>query len=238
MIKKIEGIVVGEISYKETSKIIKIFTCDGIINVLAKGSKKITNKNFTATTYLTYGSFLIYEHDLSILKSASKKKNYKNILKDIVKLSASSYIVSLITQVFKQNKSKELYSFLLSSLNKINDNINPLAIVNIIEVKLLPYLGLKLNLESCALCNNSNITCLSLDYSGFLCSNCSNIKMDKKILKLIKIYKNIELDKLESIRLDNSYLLFINKFLDDYYDKYTGLFLRQKVFFKDMYLKS
>ena len=38
---KVEGIVVGEQSYLESSKILKIFTKDlGIISVLSKGSKK------------------------------------------------------------------------------------------------------------------------------------------------------------------------------------------------------
>ena len=50
MEKQIEGIIVSTVDYKESSKIINIFTKeDGIIGVIAKGSKKIKN-NLTATT--------------------------------------------------------------------------------------------------------------------------------------------------------------------------------------------
>ena len=42
MIKKIEGIVVSVVDYKESSKIINIFSpIDGVIGVMARGTKKI-----------------------------------------------------------------------------------------------------------------------------------------------------------------------------------------------------
>ena len=42
MIKKIEGIIVSEIDYKESSKIINVLTNEyGIMGLIAKGTKKI-----------------------------------------------------------------------------------------------------------------------------------------------------------------------------------------------------
>ena len=42
MIKKIEGIIVSEVDYKESSKIINIFSPEmGVIGVLARGTKKV-----------------------------------------------------------------------------------------------------------------------------------------------------------------------------------------------------
>ena len=37
MLKKIEGIIISETNYGETSKIINIFTKDGIIRAVAEG---------------------------------------------------------------------------------------------------------------------------------------------------------------------------------------------------------
>ena len=45
MIRKIEGIIVSEVDYKESSKIINIFSPDvGVIGILARGTKKIKSK--------------------------------------------------------------------------------------------------------------------------------------------------------------------------------------------------
>ena len=47
MIKKIVGIVVNEVDYKESSKIVNILTEDGeLIGAIAKGAKKIKSKVF------------------------------------------------------------------------------------------------------------------------------------------------------------------------------------------------
>ena len=43
-IKKVEGIIVSEVDYKESSKIINILTKDdGLIGVIARGTKKVKN---------------------------------------------------------------------------------------------------------------------------------------------------------------------------------------------------
>ena len=54
MIKKVEGIIVSEVDYKESSKIINILTKeDGLIGVLAKGAKKMKSQISSTSTKLT-----------------------------------------------------------------------------------------------------------------------------------------------------------------------------------------
>ena len=58
MIKKIEGIVVSEIDYKESSKIINVLTNEfGIIGLIARGTKQVKSKLSGGTSKLTYGYF-------------------------------------------------------------------------------------------------------------------------------------------------------------------------------------
>ena len=237
MIKKIKGIVIKEIAYKETSKIIEVFTEDeGIISIMAKGAKRIKSPLFSGSSYLSYGEFCIYQkNNISTLKSVDVINSFKNIMKDVVKISASSYIVSLVTQVYKQNAKTGIYDLLLSGLIKINDGINTLGIVNIIETKLLVYLGLNLHLDNCAICGGNDIVNISLDYSGYLCSNCTKNHLNPKALKLIKIYKTIDINKIDKLDVGDNLLFPINKFLDEYYYKYTGLYLKSKNFFIDVY---
>ena len=235
MIKKIKGIVVKEIAYKDTSKIIEVLTTDGIYSIVARGAKKVNSSLFLGTSFLSYSEFCIYERDnISTLKSVSIINSFKNTLKDVVKLGASSYLVNLCIQVYKQNNKTEIYELLLNGITKIDSGINTLGIVNIIEIKLLKYLGLKLNLDECVVCGSKEITSLSLDYSGYLCKNCSKVSTDKKALKLIKLYDKVEINKLDGFNVSNEYLLILDRFIDEYYSKYTGLYLDSKKFFKSV----
>ena len=61
MLEKIEGIVVSETSYGESSKIINILTLDyGIVGIMAKGAKKVKSEFRTLTSKLTYAYFHVY----------------------------------------------------------------------------------------------------------------------------------------------------------------------------------
>ena len=98
MIKKIEGIIVSEVDYKESSKIINVFSpTEGVIGVLARGTKKIKN-NLSGVTYkLTYGYFYIQykENGLSTLLEVDVINAFKNIRRNIDKISYASYLLEL-----------------------------------------------------------------------------------------------------------------------------------------------
>ena len=86
MIKKVEGIVVSEVDYKESSKIINVLTSDsGVIGIIARGTKQVKNKLSGVTSKLTYGYFHINykENGLSTLIEVDIIDMFKNIRKDI-----------------------------------------------------------------------------------------------------------------------------------------------------------
>ncbi|MEG2311083.1 MAG: recombination protein O N-terminal domain-containing protein [Bacilli bacterium] len=61
MLIDIEGIVLDERSFGESSKILNVITPKyGVIGVIAKGSKKIKSPLCSVTSRLTYGRFYLY----------------------------------------------------------------------------------------------------------------------------------------------------------------------------------
>ena len=58
-IKEVEGFIINVVPYKETSKIVNIFTNRGIIGCIAKGAKSLKSELRVNTTKFTYGKFLI-----------------------------------------------------------------------------------------------------------------------------------------------------------------------------------
>lgn len=233
----VEGIIVNEKSYSETSKIIDIITKEyGYISVLAKGAKSIKSKLRSTTTKLTQGNFVIIykENKLSTLIEADIINYYKNIKKDITKISYATYILELTTQVVKQTGNIKVYETLIATLDKINENYDPLVLTNILELKYLNYLGVMPIIDGCSKCGSTNIITISVDASGYLCKNCRTNEtiVNEKTIKLIRMFYYLDINKIEKIEINKQIKEEINYFLSNYYDKYTGIYLKSKNFIK------
>ena len=235
-IKSVEGIIIGDTNYSESSKILNVFTKEyGIIGIISKGCRKVKSNLRTVSQKLTYGNFNIYykENGLSTLISVDTKRFFKNILTDISKIGYSTYLIELAEQTYKQNPNDEIYDLLISALNKIEDGFNPLIITNIIELKLLDYLGIGINLDSCNICGSQDdIITFSCSSGGYVCKNClTNEKIvSQKSIKVLRMFYYVELDKISKLELSNSTIDEISSFLDEYYDTYSGLYLKSKKF--------
>lgn len=239
MIEKVEGIIYSVIDYGETSKIINIITKKyGIIGLIAKGCKSIKSELRSVTDKLVYGEFNIYykKDKLSILSSVDVIDNFKNIKKDINKISYATYLLELSSQVLKQT-NKNVYDILISSLIKINEGFDPCIIMNIVELKYLDCLGVMPILDCCAICGNkTSIATLSSYSGGYICNNClTNEKIvSDKTIKLIRMFYYVDISKISKLDLSKEVKSEINRFLDDYYDRYTGLYLNSKKFIKNL----
>lgn len=239
MIETIEGIIIKETSYSETSKLITLITKEhGVINLLAKGAKTIKSPLRSGTTLLTHAYFNIMykESKLSTLKEVNIINYYKNIKKDINKISYATYILELVEQVVKQTNNEEAFEILKSALKKIEENINPLVITNILELKCLNYLGVMPILDKCAVCGNKNIITVSADQGGYLCKNCRTNETitDEKTIKLIRMFYYVDINKIEKIDISKKIIEEINFFLTAYYERYTGLYLKSKKFIEKL----
>ena len=238
MIKEVEGIVLSNTPFKESSKIINVYTKEyGVIGILCKGVQSTKSKLRGITDKLTYAKFNIYykEGKLSTLVDASIINPFKNIKKDIISISYATYICDLVSQVIKQTDDIDIYNDLINSLIKIDDGLDPMIITNIIEVKLLKYLGVGLNFTSCAICGNKkDIVTLSEKKGGLLCKNCYTdeklIPLD--VVKILNIYFLVDIKSINKLSIDKKIASEINRFLTSYYDDNTGLYLKSKDFLK------
>ena len=171
-------------------------------------------------------------------KKSYKKQQYiwlKKIRNDIESISYATYITELTYQVVKQNNELDIYNIFISTVLKLNDNKNPLILTNILELKYLDYLGVGLNLDSCIRCGSKkNIVTLDPDEGGYVCQNCYTNEriLDSKSIKLIRMYYLIDINSISDINIKPSIANEINYFLDKYYERYTGLYLKSKDFLK------
>lgn len=240
MIEKVEGIVIGERSYSETSKILDVYTREhGIIGVMSKGCKRMKSDLRSVSSKLTYGYFHIFykEGKLSNLTSVDVIHPFKKIQSDITKISYASFLLELAGGVERAYQSEEIFALLLSALQKIEEGYDPMVITNILELKYLDFLGIMPRLEGCAICGSKeNIGSISSTRGGYVCNNCltNEKRVSSKTIKLIRLFYYVDIDKISKLEIGNTEKREINDFLDEYYDSYAGLYLKSKSFLKNL----
>ena len=238
MISEVEGLIVKETPYGDSSKIIQVLTKEyGIISIMCKGAKSMKSKLRSLTMRFTYGKFHIYykENKLSTLITVDIIDNLTNIKNDITLISYMTYLTELTTQVIKQGNDSEIYNEFINGILKINNKLDPLVITNILELKYLPFLGVGLNLDSCVKCGSTNnIVTIDGDAGGYLCSNCliQERIVSSKTIKMLRMYYYVDIKSITELNISDEVKEEINFFLNKYYDRYTGLYLSSKEFLK------
>lgn len=239
-IESVEGIVLSEVNYSESSKILNVLTREfGLIGIMSKGCRNVKSKLRGVSRKLIYGTFNIYykESGVSTLISVDLINSFSKTMMDLSKISYSSFILDLVLQVVRQNNDTKIFELLRDSLIKIEEGITPLVITNIIELKLLEYLGVKPNLDSCSLCGSTkNIVSLSGTDHGFVCGSCYTNQRITNIdtIKMIRLYDLVDISTINKLDIDKNIMNEINTFIDEYYEKYTGLYIKSKDFIKQV----
>lgn len=239
-IQEVEGIILSETNYSESSKILNVLTDKyGQIGIISKGCRNMKSKLRGVSRKLIYGKFNVYykENGLSTLISVDVINSFSKILMDLERISYASFIIDLTYQVIKQNDSLEIFDLLKNTLIKIEDGLNPLALTNILELKLLDYLGITPNIDSCCYCgSNKQIITLSSDAGGYICKNCYNNEplVSEKTIKMIRMYYYVDISSISKLDVSSEVSKEINIFLDDYYDRFAGLYLKSKKFINEV----
>lgn len=240
MLVEVEGFILSETPYGESSKIINVFTKEyGIIGIMCKGAKGLKSKNRVSTMRLTYAKFNIYykKDKLSNLVSSDIINPLKYIKNDIILVSFLSYITELTYQVIKQSNESKIYDNFINTIFKLESGLDPVVLTNILELKYLENLGVLFNLDECVICGNKkNIVTIDADRGGYICLNCltNEVIVDKKVIKMLRMYYYVNIASIKEIKVDDVTKQTINNFLDIYYDRYTGLYLNSKQFLKKL----
>lgn len=235
-IEKVTGIVLSDTNYSESSKILNVLTKEhGKIGIISKGCRNLKSSLRSVSSKLTYGYFNIYykQEGLSVLISVDIINDFSNIKQDLFKIGYATFLSDLTNQVLKETSSNEIFDLFINGLIKINDDFDPMIIANIIELKYLNYLGVMPILDCCSVCgSNKKIVTVSSFSGGYLCVNCykNEYIVDEKTIKLLRMFSYVDISKIKELNILPKNKNEINKFLENYYDRYTGIYLKSKDF--------
>lgn len=235
-IEKVTGIVLSDTNYSESSKILNVLTKEhGKIGIISKGCRNLKSSLRSVSSKLTYGYFNIYykQEGLSVLISVDIINDFSNIKQDLFKIGYATFLSDLTNQVLKETSSNEIFDLFINGLIKINDDFDPMIIANIIELKYLNYLGVMPILDCCSVCgSNKKIVTISSFAGGYLCVNCykNEYIVDEKTVKLLRMFSYVDISKIKELNILPKNKNEINRFLENYYDRYTGIYLKSKDF--------
>ena len=236
----VKGLVLNETNYSDSSKILNVLTSEyGLIGIISKGCRNLKSKLRGSSRKLVYGTFHFYykENGLSTLISIDVISDYPKTIMNLKNVVYASYLLDLTRQVVKQSKDEAILPLLISALDKIENDLSPAVVTNILELKYLDFLGVSPVVTGCAVCGKTtNIVSLSPTAGGFICKDCYQNEgyYSDKAIKLLQMYYYVDLEKITKIDVNSKVNEEINKFLEDYYDRYTGIYLNSKKMLKNV----
>ena len=105
----VEGIVLSETNYSESSKILNVFTKEyGVIGIMSKGCRNMKCKLRGVSRKLLYGKFHIYykKEGLSTLKDVDVIHSFSKLLIDLEKVSKSKLCFFFVGAYFASSSGK------------------------------------------------------------------------------------------------------------------------------------
>ncbi|MBE6124329.1 MAG: DNA repair protein RecO [Erysipelotrichaceae bacterium] len=238
MLLKIKGIVIKEIGYKTSDKIVSILTMESeIVSFKAKGAKKLTSP-FAKITMI--GTICEFELESKVdngkyeLVEAKQLLYPKKISKSIESLAVLSFIIESLNYI---KDVPDLYDEITYLVTLLENNINPLFVVTYYVMKMISWEGITLELDKCVKCGSSK-SIVDLDYKlgGYVCYKCTFSTKDNTYLKLVRLFQKIEKENLSNLILDYdlTYTILLN--LWDYFLDFGSYRLRSFEFLKQSLL--
>jgi DNA repair protein RecO (recombination protein O) len=243
MLIKAEGIVIRTTDYGETNKIVTLYTREqGKVGVMARGAKKPRSKLAASGQLLTYGQYLYtIGKGLGTLQQGDIENPFRYIKADIFKMAYATYIVDFVDKMpISDVRNPYLFEFVLQLLTYIDEGVHPQVLSLIFDVKMLPILGVEPQTSHCIQCQSTTGPFkFSISGGGILCLRCSAsdpraIPVSGTFLKLINLFKRMDVAHLGKIDLKQETINELNKVLSAYYDAYSGLNLKSKRFIQQL----
>ena len=154
------GIVLREVNYKESDKILTVLTQDaGKLTVNARGCRRKNSAIAASSQLLCYSEFTLYEYrDRWSVKEGDVLREWRNVRKDLDKLSLASWFAELTECLTAEDlPAPENLRLLLNSLYALDElDKSRLQIKAAFELRMMALAGYEPDLSGCAVCGEEN----------------------------------------------------------------------------------
>lgn len=238
------GIIMFRRDYRERDLLVKILTDKiGPAMFFVKGAKKRGFWLAADILPFTHGEYIgsLTDNGLSFINTASDTSQYRSIASDISKNAYATYILALVDSAFQDGQGiGGWFNQVAAALDLINSGLDEQVIANVIETQLLVRFGVAPTWDRCVICGRDDLPLdFSEQYGGMLCRNHwhldeRRLHLDQRTVYYLQRFSTLNLQKLNSIKINSTTKRRLQFVLDSLYDNEVGLNLKSKKFIRQM----
>jgi len=212
------GLVLREIAYKDSSKILTVLTSsEGKLTVTAHGALRKNSKIAAVTQLLAFSEMtLLSKKDRWTLTEARSVEQFIGLRADLEFLTLGAYFAELAEAVSDEDSpSPQLLPLCLNALFALSESIKPPEIVKpAFELRLMATSGFMPHIDCCIICGDKKPGRSYLDFSAgtLSCSKCMRDGATLSIgaLEAIRYIISCDAKKLFSFSLGDDALRELN----------------------------
>lgn len=224
---KDEGIVLKELRFKETSKILTILTKKhGKIHAMARGAYRPKSQLMVSTQPFSYNNYIFFKgRNFYYINQADIIDSFYPIREDMDRIGYGSYLLELADiSILEEDDTEKLFLLLKKGLNVLSTlDKGFLAFTVAYELKFISFLGYKPLLDRCAVCGTKDIKGFkfNIEYGGIICDRCYNMEsnseyMDLSMYKCMKELLYTPLDRINLIRVSSKTMFKLHDIMVKY----------------------
>ena len=150
------ALVLRQVDYKETDKILTVLTPDnGKMTLSARGCRRKNSALAAGCQLLTWSEMTLYEYQGRwSVKEATAERRFEGVRDDLDKLSLACYFAEMTELLaVEELPAPELLSLVLNSLHALDKlDVPPAQVKAAFELKAMCLAGYEPSLDGCAVC--------------------------------------------------------------------------------------
>ena len=186
---KTNGLVVKEVSYNDTDKMLTLLTSDfGKISVSAKNARRSGSRSAYGTQVLTYGEYVLFKAKGGFsLNSCDILTHYYDLASDLTRFTHAAHMLDMAGDAAHDPASgAQILNVLLYGLQAFRKERNPLLVSSAFALKLMQITGYAPQVTSCVSCGTSQMEEIRFSFKkcGFICEECAKLETDSVLLDI------------------------------------------------------
>ncbi len=233
----IEGIVLKQINYKESSKIIYVYTEHGKVSVLVHGSNKLKSPYLNLVRVFSHVKLFVSGKDLKTLREGEVLNHNEEISKDLNRYTYGLHLMEVIYYFSNHSHDhQKLFLFLVKIIEYLKNHQSYPLYVMMAELKLLYLLGVQPHFKHCVFCEAKEGLGFSVEDGGMVCQNHGNhLRYQASVVKLMMTLYYYDLQNEGLINYDESDLSGLRCLIDDYYEYHLNYRTKTRQMIKEIF---
>lgn len=172
---KTRCIILKSMDYHDYDAILTVYSKEyGKISFLARGIRRMKSKNAGSLLPYTETEIQFDYHpgkNMFTLKTASSLHIWRHMHEDLEASTAASVIAEASDGLLYQEvKDESIYDQLFQAMELLDQKENTVTALSLFLIALMKNSGIVPDVDECVVCGNKQVSAISIDDGGFLCT--------------------------------------------------------------------